>query len=153
MRLWLVWIGKTKDRRLAELIDEYLNRLSRYARYDIQELKEAKSSDAESIIETEARSILSAVAPDAFKIALDERGRQFSSHALAEMIEQWQVKSIREVAFIIGGHLGLSDRVKQQANMIWSLSALTFTHDMARLLLIEQLYRAYSIIHGHPYQK
>ena len=154
MKLGLLWIGKTKDRRLAELIDDYLHRLSKYAKYDVRQLREARSAaQPAAVLEAEAGQILGAVASDVYKVVLDERGDQLSSLAFARMLEQWQIKGMREVAFIIGGHYGLSERVKQSADMIWSLSSLTLTHEIARLLLVEQLYRAYTIIHGHPYQK
>src|SRR5690349_12069371 len=107
MKLSLLWIGKTKDRRIAELIDDYLHRLSRYAKYDLLELREARSTTHPAVVvETEAKSILGAIASGANKVALDERGRQFSSTALARMLEQWQVDGMREVAFVIGGHFG-----------------------------------------------
>ena len=154
MKLGLVWIGKTKDRRLVELIDDYLHRLSKYAKYDVHQLREARSSTtAAAVLEAEAGQILSAIGSDVYKVVLDERGEQFSSPALARTLEQWQIKGMREVAFIIGGHYGLAEQVKQSADKIWSLSSLTLTHEMARLVLVEQLYRAYTIIHGHPYQK
>ena len=154
MKLGLLWIGKTKDRRLAELIDDYLQRLSKYAKYDVRLLREARSSaTATAVLEAEAGQILSAVGSDVYKVVLDERGEQLSSQALARTLEQWQIKGMREVAFIIGGHYGLAESVKKRADKIWSLSSLTLTHEMARLVLVEQLYRAYTIIHGHPYQK
>ena len=154
MKLGLLWIGKTKDRRLAELIDDYLQRLSKYAKYDVRQLREARSSAAPSVVlEAEAEQLLSAIGPDVYKVVLDEKGEQFSSQALARTIEQWQIKGKREVAFIIGGHYGLAESVKKSADKVWALSSLTLTHEMARLVLVEQLYRAYTIIHGHPYQK
>jgi 23S rRNA (pseudouridine1915-N3)-methyltransferase len=154
MKLRLLWIDKTKDRRLAELIDDYLHRLAKYAKYDILELPAVRSGKERKVVmEAEAKSILGLLTADAYKIALDETGRALSSAQLARCLEQRQVAGTREIAFIIGGHYGLAERIKQQADMIWSLSALTFTHEMARLILAEQLYRAYTIMHGHPYQK
>jgi 23S rRNA (pseudouridine1915-N3)-methyltransferase len=153
MKLGLLWIGKTKDRRLAELIDDYLHRLSKYAKYDVRQLREARSNARAAVLEAEAEQILSAIGSDVYKVVLDERGEQLSSQTLARTLEQWQIKGMREVAFIIGGHYGLAEHVKQSADKIWSLSSLTLTHEMARLVLVEQLYRAYTIIHGHPYQK
>jgi len=154
MKLRLVWIGKTRDRRLAELIDDYQHRLSRYVKCEVCELREARSSrEPAAVLEAEAIRLLEAASSSGFKIALDERGKQFSSQTLAQTLERRQVDGMREIAFVIGGHFGLSERVKESADEIWSLSQLTFTHETARLLLIEQLYRAYTIIHGHPYQK
>jgi 23S rRNA (pseudouridine1915-N3)-methyltransferase len=154
MKLLLLWIGKTKDRRLLELIDDYLHRLAKYVKYDVLELAATRAAlERAALLEAEAKSLLGAISPGAYKIALDEQGKQLSSVGLAHLIEQRQNAGTRELAFIIGSHFGLAARVKDQADMIWSLSALTFTHEMARLVLAEQLYRAYTIIHGHPYQK
>ncbi len=153
MKLRLLWIGKTKDRRMVELIDDYLHRLGKYVKYDALELKESRAVERAAVLEAEAKLIISNLPNDAYKVALDEQGRAFSSPGLAQLLEQRQVAGSREMVFIIGGHFGLAARVKEQADLIWSLSALTFTHDMARLLLAEQLYRAFTIIHGHPYQK
>lgn len=153
MKLAMVWIGKTKDGRLVELIDDYLHRLAKYVKYDVLELRPCRATERDQVIETEAKSLLGACSAQSFKVALDERGRQLTSNELAQLVEQRQIAGTREMAFIIGGHFGLAERVKREANIVWSLSALTFTHEMARFLLAEQLYRAYTIIHGHPYQK
>jgi 23S rRNA (pseudouridine1915-N3)-methyltransferase len=154
MKLLLIWIGKTKDRRLSELIDEYLHRLSKYARYDVRQLREARGAvEPAAVLEAEAGLILNAVASDVYKVVLDQRGEEFSSLAFARKVQQWQIKGVREAAFIIGGHFGFAERVRESADLIWSLSTLTLTHEMARLVLVEQLYRAFTIIHGHPYQK
>ncbi|MEW6729743.1 MAG: 23S rRNA (pseudouridine(1915)-N(3))-methyltransferase RlmH [Acidobacteriota bacterium] len=154
MKLRLLWFGKTKDRRLAELIDDYLHRLAKYAKYDLLELKEPRHTlERTTVLEAEAKLLLNAISPQAYKIMLDEQGEQLSSLALARLLEQQQLASRREMIFVVGGHYGLATEVKRSADRLWSLSALTFTHEIARLLLIEQLYRAYTIIHGHPYQK
>jgi 23S rRNA (pseudouridine1915-N3)-methyltransferase len=154
MKLRLLWIDKTKDKRLAELIDDYLHRLNKYAKYDVLEMPTIRATlERNLLIEAEAKAIVNLLTPGSYKIALDEQGDSLSSTGLARLLEQRQVAGTREIFFIIGGHFGLAERVKQQADMIWSLSALTFTHEMARLILAEQLYRAYTIIHGHPYQK
>jgi 23S rRNA (pseudouridine1915-N3)-methyltransferase len=154
MKLRLLWIEKTKDRHLAELIDDYLHRLAKYVKYDVLEIPAVRvTRERTAVMEAEAKAMLAALSPGTFKVMLDEQGRQFTSAQLAHWVEQRQIASTREIAFIIGGHFGLAASVKQQADLIWSLSALTFTHDMARLILAEQLYRAYTIIQGHPYQK
>lgn len=154
MKLRLVWLEKTKDRRIAEMLDDYLHRLTKYAKYDILELSSSRTQGERNIVlEAEAKSILSRLSPETYKVVLDEKGRNFTSAEVAQLLQQHQVMGTKEMAFIIGGHFGLADRVKAQANTLWALSALTFTHEMARLLLSEQLYRAFTIIHGHPYQK
>ena len=153
MHLRLIWAGKTKDERLRSLAAEYLKRLSRFARCDVSEVAAAKSGDEREGIEEESRRILSGLRADTFAILLDVEGREWSSQELAAEIERWQIAGRKEVAFIIGGHNGVSFEVIRRADARWSLSRLTLTHEMARVLLAEQLYRAYTIIHGLPYQK
>ncbi|MBI4854265.1 MAG: 23S rRNA (pseudouridine(1915)-N(3))-methyltransferase RlmH [Acidobacteria bacterium] len=154
MKLNLVWIDKTRERHLLELIDEYLHRLAKYVNYNVLELPPVRSqAQKEIVLEMEAKTILNSLTPKSYKVILDESGEQFSSKTFARFLEKHQNASTKELAFIIGGHFGLSERVKEQADFVLSLSSLTFTHDMARLILSEQLYRAYTIINNHPYQK
>lgn len=154
MKISLIWIDKTKDRHLLELIDDYLHRLAKYVKYNILELAPVRSqTEAKVVVEAEAKTILSVLTPSTYKVVLDEKGQQFSSTAFASFIEKHQITGTKDLAFIIGGHFGLSERIKEQADFVMSLSSLTFTHDMARLVLAEQLYRAYTILNNHPYQK
>ena len=153
MRLRLIWIGKTKDERLRSLAEEYLRRLSRFVRCEVVELAASKSKDEREGIEEEGRRILSGLRADSFTVLLDVNGRECSSQELAAEIERWQLAGRKEVAFVIGGHNGVSREVLKRVNARWSLSRLTLTHEMARVVLAEQLYRAYTIIHGLPYQK
>lgn len=154
MKVSLLWIDKTKERHLLELINEYLHRLAKYVKYNVLEISPVRSqTQKETVLELEAKAILNALNPVSYKIVLDETGEQFSSQTFARFLEKHQNASTKELAFIIGGHFGLSDRIKKQADFTLSLSSLTFTHDMARLILSEQLYRAYTILNNHPYQK
>ena len=104
-------------------------------------------------IEEEGRRILGGLHPDALMVLLDVEGREWDSRELAAQIERWQLGGTKEVAFVIGGHFGVSQGVRKRADASWSLSRLTLTHEMARVLLVEQIYRAYTITHGLPYQK
>ncbi|MBK7995553.1 MAG: 23S rRNA (pseudouridine(1915)-N(3))-methyltransferase RlmH [Blastocatellia bacterium] len=154
MKISLIWIDKTKDKYLLELINDYLHRLSRYVKYNILELSSVRGlTDRSSVLIAETKQILNALNKESYKIILDDKGQSFTSINFARFIEKHQTLSTKELAFIIGGHFGLSDEVKQKSDLIMSLSSLTFTHDMARLILVEQLYRAYTIINNHPYQK
>ena len=153
MLLRLVWVGKTKSGHLRALIEDYLARLRRFVRCEITELRESAMSKAREGIEDEGKRIKGALRSEAFVVLLDIEGREWSSVELAREIEKWQTAGRREVAFVIGGHNGVSDEVTARANLRWSLSRLTLTHEMARVVLVEQLYRAYTIIHGLPYQK
>lgn len=154
MQLRLVWIGKTRDEHMRALADEYLKRLKRFARCEVVELRECAARDERACIAEEGKRIIGALAPGATTVLLDVLGeRHWSSEELAEQVEEWQTRSVKEVAFVVGGHLGVSDEVRDRADVRWSLSRLTLTHDMARVVLVEQLYRAYTITRGLPYQK
>jgi 23S rRNA (pseudouridine1915-N3)-methyltransferase len=153
MRLRLIWVGKTKNEHLRALVEDYLGRLGRFVRTEVTELRESSARTEREGIEDEGRRIIGALRSDTFVVLLDVEGREWSSPRLAGEVEKWQTSGKREVAFVIGGHNGVSQEVKGRANFRWSLSRLTLTHEMARVVLTEQLYRAYTIIHGLPYQK
>ena len=153
MRLRFIWVGKTKNEHLRALVDDYLERLSHFVRCEVTYLRESAERGATVGIEDESRRIIGALRSDAYVVLLDIEGREWSSTGLADEIEKWQTGGRREIAFVIGGHNGVSKDVVSRAHLRWSLSRLTLTHEMARLVLTEQLYRAYTIIHGLPYQK
>ena len=153
MHLRLIWVGKTRNEHLRALLEDYLGRLRRFVRSEVAELRESAARTEREGIEDEGRRIIGALHRDAFVVLLDVEGRGWSSKELAGEVEKWQVDGRREVAFVIGGHNGVSKEVRERANLRWSLSRLTLTHEMARVVLAEQLYRAYTIIHGLPYQK
>jgi 23S rRNA (pseudouridine1915-N3)-methyltransferase len=153
MRIRLIWIGKTRDAHLRALSEEYLKRLGRFARVEITELRESTARNEREGIADEGRRIISALRPDTLAVLLDVEGKEWSSTELAGEIERWQTGGPKEVAFITGGPMGTSPEVARRAQLSWSLSRLTLTHEMARVVLLEQLYRAYTIIKGLPYQK
>jgi 23S rRNA (pseudouridine1915-N3)-methyltransferase len=138
---------------MRALVDEYLKRLSHFARCEIREINAGKARTVGAGIEEEGRRIIGALHSDALTVLLDVGGHEWSSPELAARVEQWQMGGTKEAAFIIGGRDGVSTEVAARANIRWSLSRLTLTHEMARVVLIEQIYRAYTIIHGLPYQK
>jgi 23S rRNA (pseudouridine1915-N3)-methyltransferase len=152
MRLQIIWPGKTRDARLKALIDDYSDRLSHFVRCEVVELREESRNDKTGIDRESAR-ISDALRPGAVKVVLDPAGVEWTSHELANQVRKWENTGIREVAFIIGGPRGLSEDFSSRADKRWSLSRLTLTHEMARVLLLEQLYRAYTIVHNLPYQK
>ena len=154
MRLRLIWVGKTRNEHLRALAEDYLKRLSRFARCEVTELRESGAADPRAVLEEEGKRILGSVASDALMVLLDVAGRQWDSPELAREVERWQqAQAVKEAAFVVGGHLGVSEEVRRRADVRWSLSRLTLTHEMARVLLAEQLYRAYTIMRGLPYQK
>ncbi len=150
MKLRFLWIGKTKDKNWKALQDDYLGRLSHFVKCEIVEIKESAPHEGPDI---EGERIVTALNPRTFAVLLDVKGETVSSPALAKKIEHWQNRGLKEVTFIIGGANGVSPRVAETADISLSLSFLTFTHEMARAVVLEQLYRAYTIIKGFPYQK
>jgi|SRR5215204_6040264 len=150
MKLRFIWVGKTKDGNWKTLQAQYLQRLSHFAKCEIAELKDSAAHEG---TDKEGERILASLNQTTFAVLLDVTGEAISSAGLAEKIEAWQNRGLREVSFIIGGPNGVSRRVAEMADISLSLSFLTFTHEMARVLLLEQLYRAYTIIKGFPYQK
>lgn len=151
MRHDLVLLGKTKDQFLAEGIDSYCKRLQHYTRLSLNVLREKKSSAGD--IEDEGRQLLAAVPAGWLKVALDSRGRQYTSEQFAELISGWEQRGMKGVSYLIGGPTGLAETVIAQADIRLSLSKMTFTHDMVRMLLLEQIYRAYTIKSGEKYHK
>ena len=152
MRIRFIWPGKTKDEHLRALVKEYLKRLSRFARCEIVEVREGAASDRVSR-EKEARRMLEAIPERAFTLVLDLNGREWSSPELSEELKRWENDAVKEVAIVIGGPDGISEPVAARAQQRWCLSRLTLTHEMARVIAVEQVYRAYTINHGLPYQK
>ena len=146
MKFRFIWVGKTRDKNWRALQEEYLSRLSHFVRCDIVEIKDGSP-------ETEGNRIMEEVNPSSLVCALEVGGKSVSSHELADKIEDWQNKGLKEICFVIGGAEGLSRKVVENAGFSLSLSLLTFTHETARVVLLEQLYRAYTIIKGYPYQK
>lgn len=148
----ILWTGKTRDRRLRELIDEYGERLGHFVRYEIKELRESGRADV-SGIDKDTRRISDALLPGVITVLLDPSGVEWTSQQLADQVSSWEANGIKDVAFVVGGPFGVSEDFVSRADKRWSLSRLTLTHEMARVLLLEQLYRAYTIIRGLPYQK
>ena len=144
MKLRVVWIGKTKDAHLTKLIDDYSIRIKRFLPLDIVELKDTRS---------EEEKILAALDPADRVVILDEKGKAWTSGDFAGFVSRHMNEDPRRLTFVIGGHAGLGDAIKKRADAAWALSPLTFTHDIARMLLLEQLYRALATIHNHPYPR
>ncbi|HEY6122736.1 MAG TPA: 23S rRNA (pseudouridine(1915)-N(3))-methyltransferase RlmH [Pyrinomonadaceae bacterium] len=153
MRWRLIWTGKTRDSNLRGLTEEYAKRLRKFVRCEITELRESPNTDARSGIDKDSRRISDGLQSAAFVVLLDRKGVEWSSEELAVEVERWESNGVREVAFIVGGPGGVSQDLVKRANRLWSLSQLTLTHEMARVVLLEQLYRAFTIIHRLPYHK
>jgi len=151
----LLLLGKTKDGYLSEGIAEFASRLQHYTRVSIKYIQHKKKSQwsEEQEKEEDGRLLLSHVPTGALKVALDFRGRQFTSEGLADLIGQWEQQGLKQVSLLIGGPLGHSKTLVDKADLLLSLSQMTFTHDMTRLFLLEQLYRAHTIRAGEKTSK
>ena len=154
MRIMLVMVGKTDKRYLIEGFEEYVKRLSRYVRFEVRvlpDLRNTKSMSMEQQQQKEGASILAALADVQEVLLLDEHGKMPTSKEFAASLQHRMVHGQRDLAFVIGGPYGFSPEVRQRANGTMSLSKLTFSHQMVRLIFVEQLYRAFTIIAGEPY--
>lgn len=154
MKVMLLCVGRTKEPFIKEGIAKYLRFLRSYGAIELRELKEEKVHDlkeAPVVRQREAEKILKALPPSAVVVALDERGQEFTSHEFASFLNGSQEQGVRELVFIIGGALGLDESVTDRANRVIALSRWTLTHEMARLVFLEQVYRAFTIITGKTY--
>jgi 23S rRNA (pseudouridine1915-N3)-methyltransferase len=141
VKLTIAWIGTTKDRAIQELTDKYLHRLVHYANVEELPLRD----DAKLLKLSEGKSERHIL------IALDSQGKQLSSEGLAEFLRNHQNRGSIHLVFAIGGADGLSEHVKNTAAFTLSLGKMTLSHELARVVLLEQLYRAFTILKGHPY--
>ena len=148
MKFRFLWVGKTRNKNYLALQDEYLQRLSHFVKCETVEVRDLRDGK-----ESEGKRLVEKVNPNSLVCLLDVTGRSLSSLDLARQVEGWQNAGQKEIAFIIGGADGVSPEVAERANAVLSLSFLTFTHEMARVVMLEQLYRAFTIIKGYPYQK
>ena len=139
---------------IADGIEHYKKQLPKNYNFIITtiESQSRKTNSPEQTKSLEERLILEAASDSTLLIALDEQGKQRTSRELSKSIEKWQLNA-ESVALIIGGADGLSSELKQKCNLIWGLSSFTLTHSMARLLLVEQIYRGYSLLSNHPYHR
>lgn len=159
MQLRIIAVGKIKERFLSEGIAEYEKRLAPYLKLAITEIAEerrgvhANAGEEDRAKHREGERILAAIPEGAYIVALDVRGKELSSEQLAARLHDWQLAGTNSVALIIGGDLGLSETVLARAALRLSLSPMTFTHQMTRMILLEQVYRACRINSGEPYHK
>jgi 23S rRNA (pseudouridine1915-N3)-methyltransferase len=155
MKLIIVSVGHKMPDWITAGFNEYSKRMPREARIELLEIKPEPRTTGKTtaqIMEAEAQRILASLPQNCRRIVLDERGAQTTTRQLAARMQEWMRES-RDVAFIIGGADGLHESVKQAAHQLLALSSFTLPHAVARVLLAEQLYRAYSLMHNHPYHR
>ena len=145
MKITLVTVGKLKEKFLADGVNEYLKRLKNFCKVEVREIAECRT------VEDEGKKLLAQVPRDSFLIVLDVAGVELTSEELAEKISALTLRGVVDITFLIGGAFGLSDEVRHAADFRLSLSRMTFTHQLARLIVVEQIYRAFKINRNEPY--
>lgn len=156
MNIKIIALGKIKEKFLKEGIEEFLKRLTPYASVEIVELPAIEIKDenlTERVLKEEGEKILLQIKPQAYVITLEIKGKQLSSEEFAAKINELTVDGISEIIFVIGSSCGLSKIVSERANFKLSMSKMTFLHQFARLILVEQIYRAFKIMKGETYHK
>ena len=159
MKIRIIAIGKLKEKYWTEAVAEYSKRLSSYCNLEIVELKESplranpSEAEEEQVRREEGADILKAIGRDDYVITLEIKGKSLDSEELAWNIERLGINGRPSIAFVIGGSLGLSEEVSRRADMKLSFSAMTFPHQMMRVILLEQIYRSFRIIRGETYHK
>ena len=157
MRFYVICIGKLKDAYLRDGVAEFVKRMRPYGGITITELNESKigdkpsDADRKQVVDDEGERLLKAVPKNAYTVLLDVYGKTMSSEDLAKTVAKLEVDGVSDMAFIIGGAFGVSEALRQSVNYKLSFSPMTFTHQMVRLLLVEQIYRASKINRNEPY--
>jgi 23S rRNA (pseudouridine1915-N3)-methyltransferase len=152
----VLWVGKTRAGFLAEGVDHYARLVARYGPFETRAVREARilpKSDPARVVDEEGERLLASLPAAAHLVALDPGGQALDSPGLAAYIRRRREEGVKELVFAIGGPLGLAETVRRRARLVLSVSALTLTHEMVRLVLLEQLYRAETILRGEPYHK
>ncbi|HRH56932.1 MAG TPA: 23S rRNA (pseudouridine(1915)-N(3))-methyltransferase RlmH [Chitinophagales bacterium] len=152
MKIEIWWIGKTFQDFTQKGYTEFLKRIQKFTAVSVVEIPELKGqTQAKTIKSLEAERILAKLKPDDMLILLDEKGKRLSSSGFASYIQQKDNQSVKKLVFLIGGAFGFDEKIYERANEKISLSDMTFSHQLIRLIFMEQLYRAYTIIHNFPY--
>lgn len=159
MKITVITVGKLKEKFFREAVFEYEKRLGRYCKLEMRETADEKTpegasvTETEQILEKEGERILKLLPDSAYVVTLEIDGRKFTSEGFAGEIERLGVNGISHIVFVIGGSLGLHNSIKRRADLAVSFSDMTFPHQLMRVVLLEQIYRAFRIINGEPYHK
>lgn len=155
MRWQLITVGKPRHNGLAAAGTDYLSRLGHYIRLEetvVREERGGKGVSTSEIMQREGQRIIAQVKPSCYLIVLDRKGKGLTSESLAKRLRQI-AEATSDTAFVIGGAWGLSPEVLKRSDWTWTLSTLTYPHELARVMMLEQLYRAHTILRGEPYHK
>lgn len=150
MKIKVLWVGKSRDPWVKDAIEEYAGRIRRYCPLDLIDIRDEKGAAAEEMRRRECERLEKQIPPGATLILLDERGEQMDSPALASFVGKQRDSGVAELVFVIGGAYGFSDEFRRRGRLL-SLSKMTFTHQMVRAFLLEQIYRAFTILNNEPY--
>ena len=156
MNIKIIAVGKIREKYLKDGIAEFIKRVQPYSSLKVIEIPPENiysDSEVDKILDTEAEKIIKNINEDSYVIVMDIKGKKLSSEEFAEKINSISLNGINQLVFIIGGAEGLSDKIKNRADFLLSMSDMTFVHQMARLLLVEQIYRAFKILKNEPYHK
>ena len=154
MKIFLYYIGREKKDHFTDAIQVYVSRLKHYCQFEIKQIipqKYPNSYSIKKILSIEAELLKLELKSIDQVVLLDEQGKQISSETMAKMIQNFQNRSLRKLAFVLGGSFGFDSQFKSKFNNQLSLSKLTFPHHLAKLIFTEQLYRAFTILNGEPY--
>lgn len=154
MRITFISVGQVKKAHLKDGVEEYIKRIKRYFPVDVIEVKDESVSlkmPREDVLKKEGERILKKLPPGNFIVALGEKGKEYSSRGFASFVNGLLTGGKKGITFIVGGAYGLHEDVYGAAGLVMSLSRMTLAHDMARLMISEQVYRAFTIIRGEPY--
>ncbi len=157
MRITIACVGKLKEKYLRAGVEEYLKRLQPFCKTEITAISEEKMpsdpSDAtrEQVLQKETERLLKQIPENSYVILLDLHGKEITSPELAEKLDKLTVQGVSHITFVIGGAFGYTEELRKRADFRWSFSPLTFTHQMIRMMLVEQIYRAFKISRGEKY--
>ena len=159
MKITLITVGKIKEKYLKDAIAEYTKRLSKYCKLTMIEVEDEKTPNQasntmeEAIRDREGTRILRHIKEDSYVVSLEIKGKMLSSEQLADKIENLGIAGTSHICFVVGGSIGLSTKVTKRANFALSFSAMTFPHQLMKVILLEQIYRSYRIVSKEPYHK
>jgi 23S rRNA (pseudouridine1915-N3)-methyltransferase len=156
MHIKILWVGKTRNPPIRSLSEDYLGRLLHMAPCEIVEIRDlskGRSLNKEQLLAAEGAELTRHFSSNGVVVALDERGKEFTSTDFARWLDTEQIRGVREMTFVIGGSEGLSPELIKRANLCLSLGRMTWTHELSRLLLLEQIYRAFTIMRKIPYHR
>ena len=156
MKIQLIFVGKTREPYLREGVEDFLGRLRRYLPVEVRTIRSerlTRENQAARIVSLESERVVAAVPSQCHLVVLDRVGRQMNSVSLAQWWQRLESQGCRKLCFAVGGVLGFTDELRSQAQTLLSLSKMTFTHEMSRLILLEQLYRVCTIMRGEKYHK